>query len=268
MSASAPVRLDVFSIRCTYGIIIALDDVSVSVRGGEFLGVMGPNGSGKSTLLRAMAGAIRPERGRVTLDGRDIRQMRSKAVARTIAVVPQDGQIPFAFSVREVVLMGRSPHLGRFESEDARDFEAAARAMEAADVAGMASRPVTELSSGERQRVMLARALAQEPRVLLLDEPTSHLDPRYQVGMMDLLWALCRRDGLAVVAVLHDVNLASQYCDRMVMLAAGRKVGAGPPEEVLTSETMERVFGVRAAISRHPVNGSPQAALIGARDLR
>ncbi len=259
-------RLEVFSVTCTYGIMVALDGVSLSVESGEMVGVLGPNGSGKTTLLRAITGAVRPARGKVTIDGRDVREMGARAVARKAAVVPQNGHIPFSFSVRDIVLMGRAPHLGRFSSEGPRDVEAATRAMEAAEVLHLASRPVTELSYGERQRVMVARALAQEPRLLLLDEPTSHLDPRHQVGIMDLVWSRCRKDGLAALAVLHDVNLASQYCDTIVMLSEGRRVAAGPPEEVITSEWVERVYGVRAVVGRHPVNGSPQAALVPGRE--
>ncbi len=245
-----------------YGIITALDGASLSVSGGEIVGVLGPNGSGKTTLLRAMAGGLQPASGRVTLDGRDIRTMRPKAVARRIAVVAQNGYTPFSFSVKDIVLMGRWPHLGRFAVETQRDMDVVALAMEATNVAHLAMRPITELSYGERQRVMVARALAQEPGVLLLDEPTSHLDPRHQVEIMDLVWGLSRRDGLAVVAVLHDVNLASQYCDRIVMLKGGRTVAAGVPGEVITAETIEDVYGVSARVQPHPVNGRPQVLLV------
>ncbi|HHY32758.1 MAG TPA: heme ABC transporter ATP-binding protein [Firmicutes bacterium] len=255
-------RLDVFAIRCVYGIITALDGVSLSVSGGEFLGVLGPNGSGKTTLLRAMAGAVRPVSGVVTLDGTDIRRMSARAVARRLAVVPQNGQLPFSFTVRDMVLMGRWPHLRRFSGETWRDLEVAARAMEATRVAHLAARPITELSYGERQRVMVARALAQEPQILLLDEPTSHLDPRHQVEIMDLVWSLSRREGLGVAAVLHDVNLAAQYCDRIVMLKDGRLAASGTPGEVVTPEAIEEVYGVRSCVAPHPVTGRPQVALL------
>ncbi|MBC7082076.1 MAG: heme ABC transporter ATP-binding protein [Firmicutes bacterium] len=255
-------RLDVFSIRCMYGIITALDGVSLSVSGGELVGVLGPNGSGKTTLLRARAGALRPISGKVTLDGRDIHRMSARAVARRLAVVPQNGYTPFSFSVKDIVLMGRWAHLGRFAGETRRDIEAAARAMEATQVAHLAMRPITELSYGERQRVMVARALAQEPRILLLDEPTSHLDPRHQVEIMDLVWSLSRQDGLGVVAVLHDVNLAAQYCDRIVMLKGGRLAASGTPGEVITAQVIEEVYGVRSCVGPHPVSGRPQVALV------
>ncbi|MCR4403549.1 MAG: ABC transporter ATP-binding protein [Firmicutes bacterium] len=254
-------RLEVFSVSCVYGIITALDQVSVSVCGGEFVGVLGPNGSGKTTLIRAMAGALRPSRGRVTLDGRDIHTMSAKAVARQLAVVPQDGYTPFSFSVRDIVLMGRWAHLGRFSGVTAGDVEAAVRAMEATRVAHLAGRPITQLSYGERQRVMVARALAQEPRILLLDEPTSHLDPRHQVEVMDLVWGLSRREGLGVAAVLHDVNLAAQYCDRIVMLKDGRLVASGTPREVVAARVIEEVYGVPCCVTSHPVNGRPQVLL-------
>ncbi|MGE5587212.1 MAG: ABC transporter ATP-binding protein [Clostridia bacterium] len=255
-------RLDVFSIRCVYGIITALDGISLSVSGGELVGVLGPNGSGKTTLIRAMAGALRPVSGKVALDGQDIRTMSARAVARRLAVVPQGGYTPFSFSVRDIVLMGRWAHLGRFSGVTERDVEAAVRAMEATRVAHLAARPITELSYGERQRVMVARALAQEPQILLLDEPTSHLDPRHQVEIMDLVWSLSRREGLGVAAVLHDVNLAAQYCDRIVMLKGGRLAASGTPGEVVTARAIGEVYGVRSYVTPHPVNGRPQVVLV------
>lgn len=255
-------RLDVFAIRCMYGIITALDGVSLSVSGGEVVGVLGPNGSGKTTLLRAMAGALRPTSGAVTLDGQDIRRMGAKAVARRVAVVPQSGYTPFSFGVKDIVLMGRWPHLRRFGGETRRDVEVAARAMEATNVGHLAARPITEVSYGERQRVMVARALAQEPQALLLDEPTSHLDPKHQVEIMDLVWGLSRKEGLGVVAVLHDVNLAAQYCDRIVMLKDGYLVASGTPGEVVTPQVIQDVYGVRSCVGPHPVSGRPQAVLV------
>ena len=202
-------RLDALSVCYKYGIMKAVDTVSLSLESGEFVGILGPNGSGKTTLLRLLAGALKPSAGTIFLDTEDICAMLPKTIAQKIAVVPQNGSIPFPFSTFEIVLMGREPHIGRFSRESLRDRDIAFQAMEATGTTHLAKRSVLDLSYGERQRVVIARALAQEPCILLLDEPTSHLDPGYQVEIMDLFKSLSRRENIAVLAVLHDVNLAS-----------------------------------------------------------
>jgi iron complex transport system ATP-binding protein len=255
-------RLDAFSICHKYGIIIAIDDVSLSLESGEFVGILGPNGSGKTTLLRVLAGAIKPSGGNVLLDGEDIHKMRPKSVAGKIAVVPQNGHMPFPFSVFEMVMMGREPHMTRFSRESPRDVEIVSQAMAATGVAHLAGRSVLELSYGERQRVVVARALAQEPGILLLDEPTSHLDPGYRMEIMDVFKSLSSRRNIGVLAVLHDVNLASQYADRLIMLKQGRKVADGIPREVVTKEILESVYRVDAIVRAHPVVGCPQMILV------
>jgi len=241
---------------CRYGAIRALENVSLSVSTNEMCGVIGPNGSGKTTLLRAMDGLLSPERGSVVLAGRPVGAMSSRQVAAMVGVVPQRTGAGFGFTTQEMVMMGRSPHLAPLTSETARDHEIVHNAMERTGIALLAGRPIDSLSGGEFQRVLIARALAQEPRVLLLDEPTAHLDLRYQAEIMDLLSGLCR-SGLAMVAVLHDVNLAAGYCDRLVLLSRGQIAALGTPAQVLEASTLERVYGIPVTVAKHPSSGRP-----------
>jgi len=234
-----------------------LKGISIPVGRGEFVGVIGPNGSGKTTLLRALSRTLPPSSGRVELDGRCIHSISSREFARRVAVVPQDTWVAFDFSVLEVALMGRSPRLGRLAVESGKDYEIAHRALTQTGTDHLASRPITALSGGERQRVMLARALAQEPEVLLLDEPTSHLDISFQFEMMDLVRKLNRDAGLTVVAVLHDLSLAAQYCDRLVMIGSGKVFADGPPEKVITAASIRAVYGAEVWVRRHPSTHRP-----------
>ncbi len=227
------------SVSCAYDGAVVLDGATVPLSAGEFVAVVGPNGSGKSTLVRAMSRTLKPHQGRVTLDGRDLYALGAREAARAIAVVPQEAVLDFEFTCHEVAMMGRHPHLGRFDAERAADYEAVQHAMERTDSWSLRERPVTELSGGERRRVLLARALAQEPRFLLLDEPTSHLDVHYQVEMLKI----AKLGGAAVLAVLHDLNLAAAYATRVVMFSKGRIVGDGATKEMLTAERLIDVFG-------------------------
>lgn len=240
-----------------YGERVVLRNITLEVASGEILGLIGPNGSGKSTLIRGVTRLIALHDGQVFLNGREIRQLSRENIARTVAVVPQNASLPELFTALEVVLMGRTPHLGRFRHESARDFTIAWQAMEATDTLGLAERRVGELSGGERQRLCIARALAQEPKVLLLDEPTAHLDINHQAETLNLVRALCRNRGLAVLAALHDLNLATQYCDRLVMIAGGGIHSQGRPDEVITPASIREVYGVDVHIQPHPVNGLP-----------
>jgi len=226
-------------------------DASISIEPGRLLALVGPNGSGKSTLLRLLAGVWEPTAGAVTLDGAPLARVPRRALARAVALVPQDTHIAFAFSVREIVAMGRHAHLGRFERERAADREAIAEAMARADVAGIAERDATELSGGERQRVLIARSLATEARHLLLDEPTASLDVAHALDVL----ALCRRladDGHAVAVALHDLNLARRYATDAVLLRAGTVVASGPTDRVLTPALVGDVFGVAVSIATPP----------------
>ncbi len=221
---------------------------TVRVEPGRLVALLGPNGSGKSTLLRLLAGVWAPTEGSVALDGEPLARVPRRLLARAVALVPQDTHIAFAFSVREIVAMGRHAHLGRFERERPADQAAIAQAMARADVAGIAERDATELSGGERQRVLIARSLATEARHLLLDEPTASLDVAHALDVL----ALCRRladDGHAVAVALHDLNLARRFATDAVLLREGVVAASGPIEEVLTPAAVGEVFGVAVTIA-------------------
>jgi len=230
--------------------------LNLTVNPGDFLGIVGPNGSGKTSFLKALSRALRPRRGIVLLEGEDLYGLPARRVARKMAMVPQDPSLSFGFTCLEVVLMGRNPHLGRLQAVGPADLEVARRAMEKANVWHLADRPVTELSGGERQRVIIAQALAQDPGLLLLDEPTQHLDINHQLSLLRMLSEMCAQ-GLAVIMVMHDVNLASQYCHRIMVIREGREYARGTPEEVLTSEVLQEVFGVGSIVTRHAVTEKP-----------
>ncbi len=240
-----------------------LDRVSLQIRPGEFVGLIGPNGAGKTTLLRLLAKLLEPTGGVVLLEGTALTALSQRAVAKMVAVVPQATSTEFAFPALEVVLMGRHPHLGRFHAETAGDYRIAREAMTFTETLPFAERPVTELSSGERQRVIMARALAQQPQVLLLDEPTANLDLCHQIQVLDLVRRLVR-GGLATVAALHDLELASRYCERLVLLKAGVVLADGPPAEVLTVKRLAEAFGVRASVSPNPLTGGLHISVLSA----
>lgn len=237
-----------------------LADFTLSLRAGDFVGVIGPNGSGKSTLVRALSRALRPVGGVVLLNGHDLyRDLGARGSAQMVGVVPQETTVSLDFTVREVVRMGRAPHLPRrpFAAETSEDEAIITRSLEQAGVGHLAERAVTALSGGERQRVLVARALAQQPSVLLLDEPTAHLDLRHQSEILTLARELAHAGGKAVLAVLHDLNLAAAYCDRLVLLHGGRIAAQGLPTEVLTADNLRTVYGARAWVRRHPATGRP-----------
>jgi len=231
--------------------------VSFNVEKGSFVGILGPNGSGKSTLLRIMDGMLTPQEGRATMAGRNIRTMSRREIARRVAVVPQDHGGIFAFTAREIVLMGRSPHLDPWAFEGKRDYETVERVMAQTETLGFADRSLDQLSGGERQRVLIARALAQEPRLMLLDEPTAFLDIRHQVEIMNLLKSLIKEEGLTVLAVTHDINLASLYCDRIILLDGGTIHAEGSPTEVMTADNIEAVYGLPVVSGNHELTGRP-----------
>jgi iron complex transport system ATP-binding protein len=231
------------AVTAAYGQRIVLRDCSFSLRSGEIVAVVGPNGAGKSTLLRVLAGLLRPTAGAVLLDDRDLAALSRSSLARRIAVVPQIFDTLFPFTVREVVALGRTARLSAFGRASALDIAAVDRAIKDLELEPLASRRIDRLSGGERQRAVLAMALAQETAVLLLDEPTVHLDPGHQLATLELLRDLVTRRQLAVCAVLHDLNLASTFASRIVALADGRIVADGTPFEVLEADLIRAVFG-------------------------
>ena len=237
-----------------YGADAVVQNISFAIGRGEVVGIIGPNGSGKSTLLRLLSGFLRPWRGQVLLEGQPLARYDRRALGRRVGVVPQETALSLPFSVTEMVLFGRTPHVGGFGFERNSDLVAAQRAMQRTDTAHLARRAVTELSGGERQRVILARALAQEPAVLLLDEPAAFLDIRHAVEMYDLLRDL-QREGMTVVSVLHDLNMAALYCDRLLLLQAGRIARAGTPAEVVTYTTVTEVYGTEVYVALNDITG-------------
>ncbi|ROQ93186.1 ABC transporter ATP-binding protein [Desulfosoma caldarium] len=259
--------VSVNDVSFAYGTIHALRRVSLSVAEGEFFIVAGPNGSGKSTLLKLMAGLERPASGFVELMGRSMALYRRRERARIIAYLPQTVPLDFPFTALEVVLMGRHPHRHLWPLEGPEDTAKAMEAMTRTAVAHLWNRPVTALSGGERQRVFLAQALCQEPRLLLLDEPTAALDPAHQVHLMDLLEELRRERRMTVVMVSHDINLAAMYGDRVLLLKGGRVVCQGTPEEVFTFRTLEETYGCVVLVDRSPLGCFPRVTLVPKRYL-
>lgn len=250
------------AIRCGYGERDVLHDVSFTVPVGDFLGVIGPNGSGKSTLVRALTRILPLRSGRVRLLGRDVHEYSRRRIAQQVAVVPQRTHLPFKFTVGEVVWMGRSPHVGRLRPLRPHDEEAVERAIEDARVAHLRDRFVDELSGGEFQRVIIARALAQEPKLLLLDEPTSQLDINHTVEVLDLLRRLNRGQALTVVCISHDLNAAALYAERLMLMADGRILAHGTPDEIITEDNIRRAYGAHTLVCRSPSADRPQVSLV------
>jgi iron complex transport system ATP-binding protein len=261
---AAPAALSVKNVTAGYpidgGTATTLRDVSLALNPGEIVGLIGPNGSGKTTLIRVATGILRPISGSVSVLGCSLSTMKPHEIAREIAVVPQDPILPAAFTVFDCVLMGRAPHLRLLQSETPRDAEIARGAMIATGTWELADRRLGELSGGERQRVVLARALAQETPLLLLDEPTAHLDIGHQAATLRLVRAAVLDERKAVLAVVHDLTLAAQMCDRLVLLNAGKVAASGKPQEVLTPERLREVYGTAVDVFPHPVTGGPVVA--------
>jgi len=252
MSAAA---IELRDVSFGYGRAAVIHGVSFAVERGGFVGIIGPNGSGKSTLLRLMSGYLRAWQGQMLVDGAAIERYGRRELGRLIGVVPQETAVSFPFSVTEMVLFGRTPHVGGFGFERGADLDAAQRAMARTDTADLARRPITELSGGERQRVILARALAQEPSILLLDEPAAFLDIRHEVEMYDLLRDL-QREGMTIVSVLHDLNIAALYCERLLLLHEGRVARVGTPGEVIDYPTLTEVYGTEVYVAMNDITGS------------
>ncbi|MGD9519720.1 MAG: ABC transporter ATP-binding protein [Armatimonadota bacterium] len=240
-----------------------LRDVSLTVGEGDFVAVIGPNGSGKTTLLRTIAGVLRPSWGDVRIAGRSLRQWSRQMLAREMAVVPQMTWPPFAFTVRDYVSLGRNPYLPPWASPRRQDREAVHRALTLTGLQDLADKPVTELSGGEFQRSLLARALAQQPSLLLLDEPTAFLDPAYAVSMLGLIEEL-NAQGLTVVAVLHDLNLAATYSRRVVALRDGQVFADGEVEQVMRGRVLEDLYSTPVLVDQGPL-GRPRITLLKAR---
>ena len=233
------------------------DGLSLAIGARDFLGLIGPNGSGKTSLLRLLSGTLRPSAGEVRLEGRSIHSFRPRERAQRLAVVPQESRILFNFTVMEMVLMGRSPHLGLLGLEGSHDRAIARRALEEMDLGDREETPLRELSSGERQRALVARALAQEPAILLLDEATAFLDLKHRLQIGEILSRLNREQGLTIMAISHDLNMAARYSSRLALLKQGRLVADGTPAEVLTPDQVRAVYETEVRIEIDPASGAP-----------
>ncbi|PIU32303.1 MAG: ABC transporter ATP-binding protein [Syntrophobacteraceae bacterium CG07_land_8_20_14_0_80_61_8] len=242
-----------------YGDRPVVNNVSQVIEGGLFYGLLGPNGCGKTTLLDLMSGFRRPDAGTVSFRDRPLRTMKGRALAQCLSLVSQDFYIDFPFTVREVVMMGRYPHIGRFAAPSETDCRRVEEVMAITDVARFGDHPVTELSGGERQRTVFARALAQGTAVLLLDEATSNLDIKHTIRLLDIVRRKVKDDGLTVVSVFHDINLAAVYCDRIILMKDGVVAAAGPTEKMMDAGLLEQVFEVESEIRFEPAYRASQA---------
>ncbi|MFH1776426.1 MAG: ABC transporter ATP-binding protein [Candidatus Omnitrophota bacterium] len=243
-------------------------DISFSVEKGDFIGIIGPNGAGKTTLFRSITGVLAPWQGTVLYKDKNIRNIPPRKFAAEVAVIPQSVEMPFAFTVEEFVFLGRFPHLGRFQYPKAGDYQVINKVLKLCDAEILRERKIFELSGGERQKVLLAQGFAQEPRLLLLDEPTAHLDITHQVGIMDLLKRLNREEGLTVVIILHDLNLASEYCQKIILLDHGRIFKKGGPEEVLTYQNIEQVYKTVVVVEKNPISSKPYVLVVSEEKRR
>jgi ABC-type cobalamin/Fe3+-siderophores transport system ATPase subunit len=249
--------LKVESVSTSYGTRMVLKNISFMLDRGQILGVIGPNGTGKSTLIRALGGTIPLRSGRVLLDGQDLSHMKDRERALHMAFVPQAVQMPPAFTAWETVLLGRTPHLNWLGQASEEDEAIASQAMRRTNTLDLAQRRVGELSGGEQQRLLLARALAQATPILIMDEPTSHLDLQYQLSLLDMVQSLAREDGISVLAALHDLNLVARYADQVALLIDGQLEAFGKPREVLTPTLLSRAYHVPLQVLPIGAHGIP-----------
>lgn len=257
-AAMSPAELDIDDVAVARGGSEIIHGVSFHVKPGAFVGLLGPNGSGKSTLLRALYGASGPTRGSISIDGRDIATMKPRQLALQVAVMAQENvTVDFAMNADEVVMLGRTPHQSGFGADSPLDHGIVRQALADVDAAHLASREFGSLSGGEKQRVLLARAFAQQTPLLVLDEPTNHLDIGYQLDLLERV----RRRGITVLAALHDMNLASEFCDELAVMVGGRLVAHGDSDDILTSPLLAEAFRVRTHHLIHPETGRPFVAI-------
>ncbi|MCX7920277.1 MAG: heme ABC transporter ATP-binding protein [bacterium] len=254
--------IQVEKITFAYGRTAILSDITFAVEPGEILGIIGPNGSGKTTLLRLLTGILQAQSGTILISGKEIALWTRNELAKRIAVVPQDTFVPFNYTVREIVLMGRTPHLRLLQFESSKDVAILNQAMALTDTLEVSERYFDALSGGEKQRALIARALVQEPTILLLDEPTAHLDLNHQIEILDLVKRLNVEENLTVIFVTHDINLAAGYCHRLILLFDGTIFCSGSPQEVITEENIRQVYGTNVVVSEHPLTGVPQVNLL------
>lgn len=250
-------KLEIQNITLGYAQITVVRDLSFQINSGELVGLVGPNGCGKTSIIRALSRVLPMRSGKISLDGTELRGISRNELARLIGVVPQNPYLPDTFTVSEVVLCGRNPHLGLLRGESAKDIAIVWRAMESTGISHLAQRRIGELSGGEKQRVTIARVLAQEPEVILLDEPTANLDISHQLEILDLITGLCYKKAMAGLIAIHDLNIAAQYCTRVMVLKNGQIRAEGTPAQVITAGNIWEVFGIDSTILPHPENNLP-----------
>lgn len=255
--------LEVKDVSFQYSGRTVIEDINLQVRPGEIIGILGPNGCGKTTLLKILNRNLKALTGTVLIEGDEVNEISKRAIAQRMAVVPQNNEVSFSFTVLDIVLMGRMPSLERFQEESEDDLRIVYDAMEKCNILQFAERYINHLSGGERQRAIIARALAQEPKILLMDEPTLHLDVNHQIDMLDMVTGLAREEGLTVVIVTHDLSLAARYCDRLFLISDHRIAAFGPVREVLTPENMRHVFSIDAYVEENERVGGPVVQIIG-----
>jgi len=260
------IELEMRNVSLGYSRHPVLEDITFKASPGELVGLIGPNGSGKSTVIRALSHLIHPTTGRILVDGRDIARIPRRELACLVGVVPQLPLLPSTFTAFEIVLMGRNPHLGLFQSESRRDWDIARDAMAKTGTELLINRYVNELSGGEIQSLLIARVLVQETSAILLDEPTANLDIGRQVEVLDLIKNLCLENSLTVLAAVHDLNLAAQYCDRLLLINERHIHAQGTPAEVITDTNIKQVYGAENCVYTHPVNGLPAVLLSAHRN--
>lgn len=250
------VLIEAFGIEFQYQSREVLKGITISLLPRELVGLLGPNGAGKSTLIKILSKILKPIAGSIYVEGNSLEELSFKEVAKRIGVVPQETILEYSFTVYDVVMMGRNPYISRFKGEAKIDKDIVIEAMRLTNTLEFADRPITELSGGEKQRVILARALAQEPKILLLDEPTSHLDISYQIEMLNLIKKLVREKNIGALSALHDPNLSAQFCDKIILMKDGMIYDYGAPKDVLTSANLKQVFNVDVIVRQHPVYDS------------
>jgi iron complex transport system ATP-binding protein len=249
------VKLTAVNLDFYFGTQKILDKISFKGKESNFIGIIGPNGSGKTTLLKTFSRLLEPQGGIIYLNGAKISNLSYREVAKNLSTVPQDTAVNFDFTAFEVVKMGRTPHIGRFQRERPLDIKIAEKTMRQTKTHMLKERPINTLSGGERQKVIIAKALAQQPAVLLLDEPTANLDIRNQVEIMDLIREAVLEKGIAAIMAIHDINLAARYCDEIALLKEGRIFAKGPPKLALTPDNIKEVFGILCVVNGDPANG-------------
>ncbi|MCF6336021.1 MAG: ABC transporter ATP-binding protein [Spirochaetales bacterium] len=248
--------IDINNLNWSYNGTKVLDNISLNIKPGTFTGILGPNGAGKTTLLKTILNLLQPDRNSILISNDDIRNYSRNELAKIEAYVPQSSKNNFNFTVEQIVLMGRSPFLGRFDRESNDDIGIADWAMKETGVFGLKNKYITTLSGGELQRTIIARALTQEPAILALDEPTSHLDIHHQINILSIVRSLAKKKSLTIIAVLHDINHALEYCDNLFLLNHGKIVTHGSPEDVITPDIMKKIYNLNIQITTNPLTGN------------